>query len=636
MSSYIRYIYSLPIFVLIGITTATAQQKSLEKANAYYQNYAFIEARNLYLETLEEGFESAELYSKLADTYYLNSNYKEASKWYGLFFTKYPDSITHSLYRKYDQSLRAQEKFDEINQIKKYIEESVVRDSIYNYAFNDVIQPLPQNYHYELSKLEIANSEGYSDFAPFVYSDTLYFSSNRPVKSDKIKDKWSNKPYFKIFKTSLKNQEAAVSLIRLSQIPKSTEHQNSAILTSNGDKMYITLSQIEKSDKKRGVNTIRLKLYLVQKNAQGAWGVPKLLPFNGLGYSVSHPAISRDGKTLYFASDRPGSLGESDIWKVAILDQDTYGEPVNLGPHVNTSGRESFPSAQGKNSFYYASDGIPGMGGLDLYFYDGESQKVYSLDNPINSSSDDFSLIFDTETQTGYFASNRNKDNLDDEIYAFTRKACTSPITILVVDESDNSLEATVTLFKDDKQEFSKFTHTYSLNEAYCNQEYSVQVAKEGFLPVNKKVVVNESGTEILIKIVLEKEAEQYPDGLDLAYLIEPILFDYDSAAIREDAALELNKIISILKENPKLHIEIKAHTDSRGRDAYNLNLSDRRAKAMITYLINKGGIKSSRISGKGYGETQLKNQCANGIKCSDAQHQENRRSEFIVTNSDK
>jgi outer membrane protein OmpA-like peptidoglycan-associated protein len=342
----------------------------------------------------------------------------------------------------------------------------------------------------------------------------------------------------------------------------------------------------------------------------------------------------------------PGSYGQADIFKVAVNEDGSFGKPENLGTGINTQGKETFPFVDDQNQLYFASDGHPGLGGLDIYVSKPESgayANAYNVGEPVNSRNDDFSFIINTQSKTGFFSSNRAGGSGFDDIYAFKEIKeivieCKQLLSGIVKDEKTSTVleGATVSIFSDG-MELIKNVKTgrdgkYSF-EVDCAKSYIVKSEKQDYLPKEVKIAVPAQSGETELNIVQAKPESTIKVGTDLAkeFKIEQIYFDLAKYNIREDAAIELDKIVKFMKEYPTAKIDVRTHTDCRASDKYNMTLSDNRAKSVIAYIV-KSGVHASRLTGRGYGETRLVNKCDDGVKCSEAEHQKNRRSEFIVT----
>jgi len=414
-------------------------------------------------------------------------------------------------------------------------------------------------------------------------------------------------------------------------------------------KVYFTRNNFQKRLKDDGEGVNHLKLYsadVEEDRSKLHWVNIEELPFNSDEYSVGHPALSENEKQLYFTSDMPGAIGGTDIFVVDVLENNEYSEPKNLGNQINTSGREMFPFVMNE-TLYFASDGHLGFGGLDIF----KSNKVDSsfgistnMGKPINSPKDDFAFVFNEDRNSGFLSSNRKGGKGDDDIYTvipvekgpICEQGVNGVVTNLVTQE--RIANANLELFNEvgkriavtASNDIGQYDFKITLD---CNSRYEVKVAKQGYKSVVKPTLT-ESITgntflplaiETLEKIIVEE------DGL-LKLKIGIIYFDLDKDFVRNDAAVELDKIVIVMKQYEAMHINIESHTDSRSPFDYNKDLSSRRAKNTKEYIVAKG-IDASRIeSAIGYGEKRLINRCADGVKCSEAEHQLNRRSEFIIT----
>ena len=349
----------------------------------------------------------------------------------------------------------------------------------------------------------------------------------------------------------------------------------------------------------------------------------------------------------------PGSMGSSDLYKVAINADGSYGTPENLGNKINTEARETFPFVTDNNELYFASDGHPGLGGLDVFVTqlkeDGNVGSIKNVGEPVNSKMDDFAFLIDNKTKNGFVSSNRKEDNLGyDDIYKFTEilpipKDCEQLLTGIVVDEESQEpiANARVVLFDSAenklKEQTSDAEGKYDFGTVDCDTKLKIRAEKPTYNTNEISVTIpKESGTtDSKVAIELTEKPLKVGDPLNKALNIEIIYFDLDKSNIRPDAAVELAKVLEVMKEYPTMKIDVRSHTDCRQTAAYNLALSDRRAKSTIAWLI-KNGIAADRLTGRGYGESQLVNDCGceptNESNCTEEQHQKNRRSEFIIT----
>ncbi|MES2487849.1 MAG: OmpA family protein, partial [Bacteroidota bacterium] len=356
------------------------------------------------------------------------------------------------------------------------------------------------------------------------------------------------------------------------------------------------------------------------------------LPFNNKAWNTGNPSISKDGKWLYFSSDRKGSVGASDIWKVEVKGGNSYGEPVNLGPKVNTKGRESFPYITDDNRLFFSSDGHKGLGALDIFYVDLERNgDAVNVGMPINSAQDDFSFSFNVQKNVGFFSSNKSGKNGDKmgvdnmymaipvcgvDAYVFVKDKKTGKVLkgaqVAILDEKNNVIETKIT---DDKGAL-----TYNVD---CNRNYSLLASADGYEKSNF-ALPSKNGGSVDINAELQPIESIIVDG---KIVLKDIYFDFDKSNITEKAAYELDKLVQVMKTYPNAVIMVKAHTDTKGSAEYNMRLSNERAVSAVQYVLSNG-IAKERISGQGYGKSEPRIKCE---PCTAEQDAENRRIEFIV-----
>jgi outer membrane protein OmpA-like peptidoglycan-associated protein len=380
----------------------------------------------------------------------------------------------------------------------------------------------------------------------------------------------------------------------------------------------------------------------------GKWKNIQPMPFNNKEYSVGHPTLSADNSKLFFTSDMPGGFGGTDIYFVDVLGSGNYSKPENMGKKVNSKYREMFPHI--KDNVLYFSSNRPdeGLGGLDIYavklYGQGKISDRVHLDPPVNSIADDISYIYNDKLKRGYFSSNRARGKGADDIYSFTETRplqfdCFQNITGEVVDINKDPLPfVEVTLYDVFDKEVKKIKTgadgKFLFEKVDCSANYKIKAYKNHLGTKEINIVTKErhnSKNHFIIQItddfIVMKRGKRMLN-------IFSIYFDYDSSKITGRAAGQLNMIVATMRRYPTMVIELGAHTDSRGGDAYNLKLSNDRAQSTVDYIVNKGEISRDRISGKGYGETRLLNHCDNEHrnKCTKKEHEINRRSEFVIT----
>lgn len=634
--------------LIIGLGYSWAQSGKLAKANRKFENLAYIDAIEIYKELASEGHGSYEIFTKIADSYYFNSKYADASKWYDKILENYKESATPEQYFRYAQTLRAIDEYDKADEMMSTFSALSGQDfraELFKEKPDYIRVEGYRKSDYTIEMIRQINSR-YSDFGPSYYkSDEIVFASSRDtgVFSRRI-HKWNNQPFLDFYRSRVKEDGLLTPPVRFSKILNTKFHESTSTFSADGKTVYFTRNNYtskQYASSKNGIN--KLKVYRSRRGKE-KWSDAEELPFNDDEFSVAHPALTKDGKKLYFASDRPGTVGLSDIWVVDVLEDGTFSEPENLGRPINTEGRESFPFISDTGILYFASDGHPGLGGFDIFVSAPSSEQVtvLSLGSPINSPSDDFAFIVKDSAKTGFFSSSRKRGMGSDDIYQFEQEelpepTCDVQIRGVITDLHTGEIlpEATVQLLSLENEVLAETDVNpqgeYNF-EASCSTRYILRAGER--LYYDKEVVVTTTPKASVIEqdLALELRLTEVRLGDDLAKLLDlkPIYFDYNKSDIRPDAALELTKIVSALKQIKTMVISARSHTDSRGRDSYNLSLSDRRAQATVAYIISQG-VESSRISGKGYGETQLVNRCADGVECSDEEHQLNRRSEFIV-----
>ncbi len=632
---YSLLLLALPIF---------GQKEMIKKADKAYSRYAYVNALKIYEELVNKGYKSKELYKKLGNAYYYNADYVGASKWYAELFKLKKTTITPEYYFRYALSLKSEHRYQKSDSImKKFI--TLTKDDTRAALFEEKATEYLQKIFADSGKYSIQNltiNSDKSDFAPSFFNNQIIFSSARTTKkSKKYKNhNWNEEPFLDLFVATISNNSSP-KLKQFSDKINTRYHESTTAFTNDGNTMYFTRNNYYQGRFKKdnqGVN--RLKLFKASRK-DGKWKKIKELPFNNDSYSTAHPSLSQDGKQLYFCSDMPGSIGQSDLYVVDINEDGTYGKPRNLGRGINTEGRETFPFISKDNKLFFASDGHLGLGGLDVFVIDLESEdkKIQNLGPPINSSDDDFSLVINTDTNNGYFSSNRSGGKGGDDIYSFTGIICKQKIHGKLLDKDNQTPinKVKLTLYNENNVEvaetFSDSQGNYEFEKLIeCDKIYFVR-ARKTLYQTNEIFIYKQASPRLKeYNLFLEKEQKQLKVGDDLTKILDItiIYFDLDEYHIRPEAEIELEKMFYVMKYQPEIKIEVRSHTDSRANDNYNLILSEKRSKSIIQYFISKG-IAPNRLSGKGYGETKLINRCKNGVPCTEKEHQKNRRSEFIV-----
>ena len=521
---------------------------------------------------------------------------------------------------------------------------------------------------YVINRLTV-NSKN-SDFGTAFYGeDKLVFASPKKGVSI-VNDVWvdNNQRYLELYVGDILPNGDLENVSLMAGEVNTRYHEADVVFTRDKKTVYFTRNNFYNKKLSRDEKEMaNLAMFKASINEKGEWVNIIPMPFNNVKYSVGHPALSADEKTLYFVSDMPGGYGQTDIFKVAI-NQSGFGNPENLGWKINSPSKEFSPYVDGE-VLYFSSDKEGGMGGFDVYatrLIDFTPEPIL-LNAPINSSADDFTFIIHSKNRKGYFSSNRSGGEGDDDIYSFIEEEpvifkCRQLITgevrdqntteivrgaVVAIKDTDGNLVEEVVVGEDGVFELA----------AYCDTSYKLEGSKEGYTTQSKSLTTSMEADKTLKLLILlgtgeileQAEApvaieEDKPEGMPevlpeeivkvrpSTYVvnIEPIYFELNSSFLNKEAKTELDKVVDLMNKYPEMIIESGSHTDSRGIVGYNIWLSTRRASSTVNYIIDNG-VDPSRITGKGYGETQLINGCSDGVECTEAQHAMNRRTEFVI-----
>ncbi len=650
----------LVLFIAFTLTGNLAQAQ-ITQADKYYKSYSYSLAIPLYLKIAQKPGDPDrnEAIIKLADCYRLTNDQLDARAWYAKAVTLPTSENINWFYygealqcaQEYDMAKEAFEKYD-------YLNPSDPRGKAYAKFCSEVKKMSENPPGFEIKNATSLNSEQ-SDFGPAFYSNGIVFVSDRRKNfMNDQKYEWTNANYLDLyFSTPRFPDEFFLDMNE----PKSfnekfnhTYHDGPASFARHDSLLYLTRTEKgkEKKDKEK-FRTDRLKIFY--SNYSGSWS--KIEPFflNSDKYSVGHPVLTPDGNTIYFVSDMPGGLGGTDIY-TCKWNAGKWGPPVNLGETINSFGNEMFPAVHG-DQLYFASDGIAGFGGLDIFestLSNGKWSKAENLGQPINSSFDDFALVLDKSGKKGFFSSNRPGGLGSDDIYAckvIDKKPIEKP-----AEKLQDSLAITISGFVKDKQTMKPLpgitvflldtqTGKAKVLKTDENGQFKTTGSK-GILYVVKGMQNNylsdcfnfrfetSDTTHALLTprdLLLDHlEVDKVIGFGSTDYTFEPIYYDFNKWFIRPEAAKELDKLVQVMREN-SVTVELGSHTDSRGSKEYNLDLSQKRAESAVRYIVLQG-IEATRIQAKGYGESLLVNNCSDGVPCTASEHQLNRRTEFKVT----
>ncbi len=627
-----KYIFLFLTLMLVGVV-ANAQITNIKKANKLFNLKAFSEAANLY----EAENKTQESMQNLADCYYYMSDMDKAVKAYENLISQFGPIQNREQQFRYGQALKG---------VGNYKSADDVLGNYFGQSMStiDFIDKINKNTPHVFDLKKFKSESTYNDFGISFYgNDKVTFASDRnqerPIYS------WNNKPYLDLYSATLSESGEFQNVTPFPSEINTKTHESNAVISKDGKTMYFNRTNSNRIKNDEGYKVANIKLYKAEL-IDSIWSNVKALPFTSDYYNTEHPTVSKDGRTLYFSSDMPGGFGSFDIYKVTINSDGTFGEPVNLGPNVNTIQREQFSFISEINVLYYASNGHQGFGGLDVFrseMVNGEFTKPVNLGKQVNSNLDDFGYIVKEKKNFGYFSSNRLGS---DKIFSFSREDnILTKYLVSGIVQDKNSKEllpgSLVTLFDD----FGNVLQdTIVKNDAYYlfkiepNKKYKVRGTRKLYIPYDVEFSTDSKGkVSHNIYLILESyaDAEERIKENEIGQVqvdLEKIFFDFNKWDIRKDATLTLNTLVDLMKKYPEMEVEVSAHTDARGPDEYNLNLSKKRAASTLDYLVSQG-IESERLKSIGYGEMQPLNRCVKEGICSDQEYDINRRCEFTLLN---
>lgn len=640
----IRFILA---FFLIAIGTSSKAQYVLNEADKQYELYNYAKAIDLY----EQGYQKKQtLYAaeRLGECYSLINNYVEAESWYGIALKLSNNKPEHLL--NYARALQKNAKFNEAKTYYKAYADA--KKDVPSKQLNLWLNSCDSAVVWMKSprKVDIINEQRInttaSEWGAGLYQNQLVFASDREpnkqedagrpflrfdgaVKPDAKISGWTGRSYFRLY-------TANYTVDQFSLRAGTSYHIGPASFTADGKEVFFAITRIPNKPvyNKGKLATINIEIYHSTLKDDKNWSDPVAFRYNNVNsYSVGDPFISADGKVLYFVSDMPGGLGGTDLYKCERT-ANGWSDAVNLKA-LNSEGNERTPFMDEQGDFYFSTDGRFGMGGLDVFHAKNEGGSFLSAKNmgyPYNSPQDDFAFLKNSAT-SGFLSSNRVEGKGEDDIYSFAAHKVQALIFTLagrVFNEKTKEplSDALVTIKKPDGQSLQVQTNEkgefkFDLQK---DSDYELKGLKTGF----RSHLDSLTTRNLTANTVIKKELYLLPVELDVPIRIENIYYDFDKSNIRKDAAIELDKLVKIMKDNPNIWIELGSHTDSRGNDQYNQWLSQSRANSAVQYIIDRG-ISKNRITAKGYGESRLQNRCANGVKCTEEQHQLNRRTEFKI-----
>lgn len=620
--------------------------QSFKKGEKRFKNGEYQVAIENYEKAKAKNFAPSKVNASLASAYRLSNRIDQAAPFYQEAISA--GNRTDSLLYFYAHALKAQGKYQEAaNQFAQYAKTG--KNLKYKGIARKELESLPsiqelakEKTFFEIENVSLLNTEA-SEFSPALQNETMVFSSSRKPKVYKA----TGTGFLGLYtvpmadSTGLKPDSAAGNpQVFSNNVLEENVNEASPTFSKDGKTMIFARGN---TGKRSGSPDVDLYISRLKDNT---WSEPEMLTVSKPDAWDACPALSTDGKTLYFASNREGGLGGIDLWRATSDGSGRFGRVTNMGADINTAGDEMFPYVSDDGKLYFSSNGHPGLGRQDLFVAirkEGEIT-IQNMGIPMNSTADDFGIVF-KEPQKGYFSSNREGGKGDDDIYSFedkmpdykivnyflagvtvTRDPKTKEEIILGNTkirflEGDKVIGETTTetngAFKFKVQESRNYTIVAEKPTYFTKREF---FSMSGRSIPQEQLIKPVTDTTFNIKVPLDKEE------INRVFVVDNIYYDLDKANIRTDAAEELDKLVDFLKDNPKIRIELGSHTDVRAADAYNQDLSQRRAESAVQYLISNG-IEASRITAKGYGETKLVVQSAQ----SEEEHQQNRRTEIKI-----
>lgn len=635
----------IPIILLFALSMQSSAQEKTEKeirGDKYAFNYSYDKAIDMYTKvnplSIEGQRNLARCYTSLDSNVQAEATYSQ--------ITMASTGVVADDYYNYAVILKTNGKYAESDMAMDKFAESKPQDlraQSYMTSKGNLTTLQTDVGRYRITHMDI-NTDG-ADFGPAYYHNQLVYVSSRATPAFIMhKDNWHRKPYLDMYVGEIDGNQLK-KVEQLSKALNGRMHDGPASFSNNDS--FIAYTHNNYNDK--SADKV-VELQIAFSRLEGSkWQEPQAFAYNSSEYSTGHPSLTADGNTLYFSSNMPGGFGGADIYKSTRDATGAWSKPVNLGNRINTEGDELFPFIQEKKQLLlFSSNGRFGLGGFDIFVSELKGAaigKVFNAGFPLNSQYDDFGAVIDSTMKKGYFSSNRTGGTGDDDLYAVDilkvfdiRKK----IEGFAKDVNGKVIPATKVILYDDKQAVldSMTTPATGAFTFYVENDKNIKLLGRKTNFNDGEVAANTFGKEdvVNVDVVLTKIAiaERIKEKADLAEVLElnNIYFDFDKSDIREDARIELDKIVAIMNEYPNMVVALKSYTDCRSTAGYNQKLSERRALSTTNYI--KGKItKPGRISGKGLGETKISSTCACKdnvtTDCSETDYQLQRNTEFVI-----
>ena len=578
---------------------------------------------------LEKGIRSTSTYEILGDAYFAKGNYTKALEHYSHLDRQVNKMPKERLFR-YIQSLKSGGAFAKAQEYQRLFV-SKFPDDNRSLFFKNQRFPVLEWHIDSLSKVSF--NSAFSDYGFTIVDNKGFFVSTRDTLGfGKRTHGWTGERFSNLYTVPLDSLSAGVKPKKFKKI-RGRYNESMLVRSPIDGQLWFTRNMPSNSKTNRSKDgVLHTGIFILQTENGKDRIIPS--PFYSKEYSFSHPTFDDKG-CIYFAANLADSRGKTDLYQ-SCFEKGQWSTPKNLGDQINTEARENFPMYY-DHRLYFASEGLPGLGGYDIWFVelleDGNFGRPVPLPEPVNSPFDDFAF-FEIAGQQAYFSSNRDTQSGDDIYYVSWHKKtppCFVELTFRVMDVLTGELI--------DKEQLNWLWKWGAAEELQTSKSNSLKVDCQQLVDLEFQHPDYDAGqvswtpndpTELTLFLVKKPKSPEVGDDLAKLLAIEQIYFDLDRWNIRPDAAIELHKIREVLLQFPDIKIDIRSHTDSRASDTYNLNLSEKRAQSTMQWLIEHG-ISQERLTAKGYGETQLLNHCKNNVPCSEEEHQRNRRSEFII-----
>jgi peptidoglycan-associated lipoprotein len=602
-----KFILVSLIGLLVGAQNSQAQTSRLARADALFKAGGYYEAIELYrneIDKVKDKIELSKYLYKIATCYRLIGNAKQAELWYQkAILRNCPDP---KVYFYYAEMLKMGENYDKALEQYQMYKQLVPNDKQADIGIRscEVAQQwkaTPSGY--EVMNVRSINTKQ-SDYSPMYASSdysVLYFTSSREGTTGGKTSAATGESFSDIFTTERDRKGIWSDPKKIDESVNTAYDEGTCSFSTDFNTMFFTRCRVSKRDK------LGCEIYTA-KRSEGGWLNPEPLQIAADSMIVAHPSLSADGTTLYFVSNIPGGFGGQDLWKVTRASAtDNWGEPINLGGDINTPGNEMFPYIHPDGTLYFSSDGHEGMGGLDIFRAKPNDNSGWTVENmryPLNSPADDFGIVFEKEREAGYFSSRRQGGRGADDVYLFYLPPIIYNIIGRVTDDKTNQAipQAMVKLVGSDgvvstAETGNDGSFKFVLNP---NTDYVIIASKKGYL--------NNKGKETTRGL---NQSKDFVSTISLTSTAKPIeipniFYDFDKWELRPESMVALDRLVEILNDNPNVAIELGSHTDSRGKQEYNYELSQKRAQAVVNYLIEKG-IATDRLKAKGYAQTQPK-----------------------------